>query len=907
MLEIKTILESQSTIQEKMLSSQGVCVWIVWGEVGQPQTAVDILLDAGALNIATVVNQSLWFFFNADVAVNSLAKLDLWGKQFSVGLTAYTFPGSLYVGVDQTKVVEVSHEFWNLKTEPANTRSYIYVHPNYGALAASIPGLSIYEMKGLEQQGSTTWKMITAERRLPFSVEQGWFAFVHPLGNPIDKQFQKGWQTIFRYIEHFIGENKLKYSLQDNFLIIPLENLTLLRSWMRSLAGIIDIMREQHSDAYWPCIHVVLDKNNLNFTPELPFKVNIDWNDLSPDTPYISYKNAFILGDEFVIQDLVYSSVKTNIDSFCTVVLKENNVDLNSFSVLLPEVLVPGKVPCFYCGASNHTSGQCPSRNVEPVSSMYFEQLNDINLTDINSAFREIDIAINKKGTKAYRELIEEEKTAGKLLKAIFAINHVIQLPNLARVWYITNRDIESDVDASQIPESDPNQLLLQRFIKCSPQDMHIFERECIQLLQQNSKNWHIHCILGYILMEKGDLDKAIQFWRDADKLCTVTLHQSWLKYLIGRAREVQGRYADAVEIYQHVMRLLPTWADPQYRILVCDMKRGFTEQVSKQLVEIVNKFPYFFHKVILDPELIRGKAYLLSLLQRFWKDASNKFFVERSALEALHAKILDWFTEETNPIPEQTRNVEHLLKLGEIKNYLLFLDIAKERPLIEAEITEAIDKEVSKLKSDYEKCLFKLEFIRDEMSWFALQKTLTNFNSLFNDCAKTLNWAFGSDFTNPKTFKIASEKLLVLKQQVKELEKKLNVLQMVRDITLFFLLTMRTFVKLAMFFIPLGLVFIFAGLFLGGQMGLGEMQSIVKTNFWALIKVVFSITIMVSLGLASLKTTVIFDRKRRQMIEKAKETREQRQHARVEKARKFRESLEKNSGQKMKAKASAS
>ena len=323
--------------------------------------------------------------------------------------------------------------------------------------------------------------------------------------------------------------------------------------------------------------------------------------------------------------------------------------------------------------------------------------------------------------------------------------------------------------------------------------------------------------------------------------------------------------------------------------------------------MEIVNKYPFFFHKVILDPELVRGQSYLISSLQRFWKEAYNKFFVERAALEALHNKIQEWFTDDTNPIPEQTKNVQYLLKLGEIKNYLLFLDIAKERPILEAEVTQAIENEISKMKTAYEKSLFKLEFIRDEMSWFALQKTLTNFNNLFNDCARILNWAFGSDFTDPKVFKQAAEKLVTLESQVAELEKKLNVLQMVRDITLFFLLTMRSFMKIAMILLPLGLAAVFASMFFGAQMGMDQMQGIIKSNFWPLIKVVFSIALMLSLGLASLKTTVVFEKKRREMIDKAKEIREQKQKARVEKARQFRASLESDPVQRERHKATQS
>lgn len=115
----------------------------------------------------------------------------------------------------------------------------------------------------------------------------------------------------------------------------------------------------------------------------------------------------------------------------------------------------------------------------------------------------------------------------------------------------------------------------------------------------------------------------------------------------------------------------------------------------------------------------------------------------------------------------------------------------------------------------------------------------------------------------------------------------------MVRDTTLFFLLTMRTFVKLVMLFMPLGIVGIFVSVFFGAEIGMGHMQGIIKTNFWALMKVVLSVTLMLSLGLASLKTTIIFERKRKEMIDKAKNIRQKKQQERVEKARKFRASID--------------
>ena len=90
-----------------------------------------------------------------------------------------------------------------------------------------------------------------------------------------------------------------------------------------------------------------------------------------------------------------------------------------------------------------------------------------------------------------------------------------------------------------------------------------------------------------------------------------------------------------------------------------------------------------------------------------------------------------------------------------------------------------------------------------------------------------------------------------------------------------------------------LGIVGIFVSVFFGAEIGMGHMQGIIKTNFWALMKVVLSVTLMLSLGLASLKTTIIFERKRKEMIDKAKNIRQKKQQERVEKARKFRASID--------------
>lgn len=148
---------------------------------------------------------------------------------------------------------------------------------------------------------------------------QGWYALLRPLGSPLDKAFQAGWRFLFERLESILREQKLKYSLNDNYLMVPLENLGKLRVWVRELLLALSGIRQFDPSHYWPCVSAVVDRRGLNFNNELPHKVNINWDGLMPDYPYMSYRNAYLLGEGFAIQDLSFSCGNSTMDTWCTV------------------------------------------------------------------------------------------------------------------------------------------------------------------------------------------------------------------------------------------------------------------------------------------------------------------------------------------------------------------------------------------------------------------------------------------------------------------------------------------------------------------------------------------------------------------------------------------------------------
>lgn len=887
MQSIQTVLNHQPSVDNKVLSSKGFCIWLCWSN-GPEAKIQSILEDSGGLEVVATTQQSLWFFFSVDAILYSLAKIDVWGKQYSIGATAFTFPCDLIVGAERAISLDIAPEFQQMTAEDPNTTMFIVAHPSIWPSVATLPGVSCYAMTELEKQGLFDWKIITADRQLPFSVELGWFAFLHPLGNPIDKQYQRGWNKIFSTIEPLMEEQKIKYSLQNGFLSVALTTISQMKAWMQAVLVVFEDIREYHQDLYWPCVCLVVDKKNMNFTPDIHEKLGVDWNTLSPDTPHLSYKNAFFLGKRFTVRDINFSSTTNDINVFCTVSLKDFEKTHPTLSPIIAKALTPGKESCFYCGSGSHKPSQCPSKYINPIPPTFWKKFNYFDFEELNGAYRTIDEEINEYGMPAYSSLLQKGGATGHVLTATFAINAPCQVPNIERIWNISSRDMEENPEIPPSVLKDPAYLILQR-LRAGAQDLNAIERDCTAQVNKNPKIWQLHCLRGFVAMEKGDYSQATAAWKEAESICTTTHHQAWFKYLVGRLREVQGFFLDAFNLYTAARTLIPDWRDIEYRILVTRVKLGFGQVVTQSFTEHVKKSPEIFHKIILDPELIRGHHHINKQLFPLWEIAYKHFEDDYKKLGTLLETLLDWFGDTPDPVMKHAETLRTFLDYGHIKNYLLFLDVAEFRPICEVELVTAIEAIVAELKNQYELCLNQVEYVRDEMNWFHFQRSLIDFNSTFNDCARILNWAFVSNFKEAKTFKEAKEKLPELQGLVDKLRGKLKKLRLVRDITLFTLLTLRTFLRIGSITAILVLIGIFLFLFFGDHVVPGISRT-ARENFWPILNGSMWLTLVFSLAIGSLKTTVQFDGKREELLKEAKQERVKAQKQRIARAKEIRE-----------------
>ncbi len=883
---IESILNVQPKSNITLLQTEGSVVWTCWSSDQESQPH-KIFEDYGGILIAQISQQSLWFFFNPEATFYALARLDIWSKQNGFGLISFTFPGTLVVGKNHILHLEVDEEYKSLFTENPKTMTYVYAHPKLLPYATSLPGISFYEMTELEKQGLMGWKGFSADRRLPFNIEKGWFAFIHPIGNPLDKGYLEGWEKFISYIQPMIESSKFKFSLQDTCLSVFIPSIIQLRAWVTEVLTTFQNINKYHQDLYWPCLSIILDKENHNFTHNIHETLSIDWDNMMPDQMYASYKNALLLGKGYNISDLSYSGGLMQSTDLCSVQLAGQS-SKNSSNSLFAKVLLPeDKKSCFYCGSGGHTAITCPTKTMQPLPEGFWANLNYVDFDELESLYLRIDNEVQKEGLNAYANILSSEGTASSFLRATLAVNAICQLPNIERIWNITTRNIEDYPDSYTL--KNPAVPILKRFVLPN-QDINALERDCYNNIAANQKSWHLHCLLGFIHMEKQDYKSARLSWLEAENLCTTTVHQAWIRFLLGRLQEIQSNYSEAYDIYKRLGTLMPKWHEVSYRMLICQVKMGFAQRVEEAFLKLVAGKPELMHKIFLDPELYRGKLQIVNALQSIWNNANAEFLMDRDKLKYLNGLLELWFYETDNPRMLYGSKIKHYLDFGVIKNYLLCIEVGKLRPQLEKDVQRVITQETDIIKGEYENCLKQVEVIRDEMNWFYFQSVLVDFNNIYNDCAKILNWAFMSNFNEVEIYKEAREKLPELQDHIEKLKGKLTHLRIIRDITLFLVLFLKSFIRTALFFCISSIVVLFGLLFFGSMVGLLWLQQLIHLNFWEIFKVVLYISLMVAFGMTALKTTVIFEKKKNNLLENAREERIRMQQKRLAETKKKRQ-----------------
>lgn len=853
-------------LKEIRMSSTGLVLWLCWqGDINPavPQT----LQDYGGMQVVAERDQALWFFFSSDVYL-ALARLHIWAKFNNLQVAVQVLPSKLLLGLRREVGLSLDSSFAGQEMLVPQTFQ-VWVHTRAREAGIGIPGITMERAPTLQGMANVEWSGFTADARLPYQSTLGWYAVLHPLGNPLDKKFQAGWREFFAEIETILQKHRLKFILHEQFLIFSLDNLRQFRQWVRDLLVLIREIKETRQAHYWPCVSVIVDRRGLNFNNELPRKIPIDWEQLMPDFPHMSYRNAYLLGDGFNIHDVRFSVEHTSMDDWSNVGLDEDGGSAGMLPVQVSGRLLAGTGHgCFYCGMRNHETTSCPTRNMKGSDRSAWSALNMMDFDTLNKGFRGIDEVLATGVEDGFSQLLGAQGPEGMLIRAIFEINVPVQLRFMSRMWLARGKDYPRGLDELSPRDDNPVWDVLARFVGA---DLIPLEKEIASIITRNPRDYRSRTIQGFIALERGDHPRALALWKEAATLCSTPLLQAWHDYLQGRLHEMQGRYPQANEAYRQVVRLCPQWIDAEYRQAVCQVKMGFADQALGQVFNLIQREPSMFNRILVDPELERGHLQLFAALNIPWTEAEKRAGEDKNALDRLLGEVGAWFPEEHPFTGYATERIAMLKQFAEASNFVAFQMVINGRLAVEREMQARVAREGRELKERFKGYMERLGRVRDEAAWFPFPGLLIEFNRDYNKCAANLNWAIKTHFQTAEAFKRAQATVETEMERMKKLESRLRFLRIVRDATLFTLFMGRTFLWMEIGILLCILVVLPLSIYYGDKAGASWALGLASAEKWQVQKMLIMFFSLFALGLAALRTALSFEKRKDKLFAEAK------------------------------------
>jgi tetratricopeptide (TPR) repeat protein len=887
MIALKDLRAQNKEVTELLLESSGYGLWTVWQGECSPVIA-QTLDEYGGLEFSTANNQSLWFFFSADV-YSAAAKLAVWSQFNPLPVTMQIFGAKVQCSPNHQHHIELAEDIW-LQDIDIPVKFQFFAAADAIVKHASTANITMSEVeRPVGFSPKREWRMAAADTRLAYKPQHNWFCVLHPIITLHDKQFLIAWRDFYEKMNNILQRNKLRHTVHDNFLLMPLTSFRQLKQWIRDYLGLIARLKEEDGGSkYWPCVMAIVDTKGLSFNTELPKQIGLEWDTLMPDSPFLPLQDAVLLGDDFEIYESHLSMGKKTPESLCSVCLISEGEDVNyALPSLKPANLIFGPHKhCFYCGQRSHESFKCPSKHIQEPDFDIWRKVAAYDSSLMREGVMEINQRLQDK-PDALEALLTSDDSAGVMTRGIFGVCASLQIRSIPLFWKVRGKQYPNALHETKLEDDSP----LWSFVQNNMQgrDLNALNKEMQTFQVRFPRDYKVFSLHGFIAMERGEFAEAKSYWETAHLLSHPGIMQAWHFLLLGRLAEYQGDYTSAIDIYTKMQETAPSWREAKYRKLICMIKSGFISKAEVFVLELLDEDPNIFNWLLLDPEVERGAAQVLAILSSQWKNISMHLVEEKANLGNLQKELDKWFIPEHEFMLKLIEKINKLMELSAVRNFVPCMMVLKGRLALEKDMQNRINNESKDFKVRFQNFIMRLGDIRDEAAWFPFPRVLGEFNKNYNACAANLNWVLKNNMRTPDVFRKAQELSSREEARIGKLEKRLKFLRIIRDGTLFGLIAVRKFLWIEI----IGLAFILAIfpllLYYGEKAGFSWISRVFIEEQWSIQKGAIIVISMVALVIAGFLTVLRFEAIREKTFEKARAEEAKRSAERAKKMSKLR------------------
>jgi len=868
MYTLSSLLERLPSVAQARLISSGYGLWLVWS--GSFNNAVGhTLRDHGLVQLVEDPCQSLWVSFSPEV-FRALAKLQIWAKLDPLPLFCQVFPLTALVGYDMSLSVSIPREIGRQQASVSEDLE-VLVHPKLQEGVKGIHGLSFGNPVSMQGLSSLGWVSLASDQGLDYTSPANWYGIIKPLGRLGEREAIAGWRAFFSEVQKIFQRLGVKFLSDDaeGFVIFPLDNYRQMRLYCTEISTLLAELKTTQR-AYWPCVFAMSEQRGMSFSMDLPHRFGLDWNRLTPDFLHMRYRDGYALYDTFKVNELSYGGDQESLESWCNVSIRqgEGQGGQGTIEMPLPRRWLGGSAkPCFYCGLTNHSAAQCPSKNLPAFRGEVWQELGRKNLGDMAQAFKNIDETAEpgKFQAQVGALLKGTDSVDAILVRAMFAIGSPYQpglLPILPR---IKNR--EWPVEAAQLNPEEPWPLA-DSFASLLAGDLDKAKESLRAVSAKSGRSFEAACLEGFVALEGDDHHMAQFYWQEAGRIGQSNIQQGYVQFLQARLREIAGEFREALNLYRQVLTGSSKWLEPTYREGVCMVKMGFTGQSLDIFADLVARDSTFFNRILVDTEIDRGRVHVLSGLWDSWSSSQVQAKAVGLKVASLLKELPQWF-EEDHPFRKPAQaHLERMNAMANTENYVAFREVGRGMDGFTLEMQKQIDEEIKRIKERVVNYAQRLRDVQYEAGWFPFPKLLRDFNNDFNFCVKRINWIMTHQLRRAESFRTARRYMPEIDESLIALSKRLVSLRIVRDSTLFTMILGKNFIWIEVVGLALALLTIPVLLFYSSKVANNWIIDGILAQKWAFQKGLLFLVTLFALGFASLLSVMSFEKKKRQLFE---------------------------------------
>ena len=862
---IESLLAKVTKTVNPRLLSNGFACWLVNAQA-VPGSFFHSLADIGGWPLAEESNQSLWFFPKPEVMLG-LARLHNWGRLHPMPTSITVFEASLIVDEDLNQSLKVKAEAQNLCAE-FSKKLTIRVVPRLRELARTMPGISFKQVQSPDGLAGE-WFELEGNEQVGVIHKLAWLWLIRPLGNRQDKAFIKGWRLYFDRLEAIFNQNKISYLHGDD------QTLVLRITSVRALAKLVDdlmVLMGDRGSATWPCQYMAVEMGDNLFAPDFPTKVRLLLEPLEANTLYLPLGTIYHLADRRLSPVNSRISVgSTKLTDLFQVEVKsgQSGSRRGSIGVLLPSSLVSGSESiCYYCGLRSHLSGKCPSRILQPgnVQVSDLARFARIDMKTLPEIMLNLEKHLAANVGRGLSELLHVKDDRGLVVGAMFETKMVCQLRMMALVWRAKGKDWPRGIE-TQHPQNEP--MLFEALDNLRTGSPERAAEKLERIVLKSHKNFQPRVLMGFMAMERDEFKRAASIWEEGESLVYTSLQRSYMRLLLGRLREMQGNYTEAIHLYGRAFAESPGFSQARYRQASCLIKTGYINEALAIFRDLINSEPDYFSAILLDPELESGRSHLQSELWEIWEEAKSRSKEIIGAVEHLPDLLAKWLPENHSAYRSFHDRIAALNSYAGVNNFASQAKLLQGTLAVRHDIQTRVKKDIQELSDRRKVVLERLKTIKNEASWFPFPSMLKSFNALFNHCAAQLALVGELDLHVPDKFRRGHEAMQEAESSLQQLEKKLILLLGFRNGMLFSLLAGKYL-----------LIFELVALVLAGALSVGLfffapnqviMGRDLRQDRWLILNISLIFFSFMALVIAAIKAVSRFESYKNEVLRKGK------------------------------------